>query len=157
MTSFLKGLPLAALILLIGQSYNQACATTYKVTPSGKWTSSSGYSSKSTVYSLPDALIKARAGDTVFLSDGTYTDRVESVIDGEKGHPIKIKGSHEAVIKAESPSVKITHSWITIQVKNVEMTSLPRVVVSRLTKNFDGLSGHRAATRFFVQNRCSAA
>lgn len=69
------------------------------------------------VYNLPDALGKAKAGDTVFLSDGTYTDRVESVTAGKSGSPIKIKGGDDAVIKAESPSVLILHSWITIQVQ----------------------------------------
>lgn len=75
------------------------------------------------VYNLPDALSKATAGDTVFLSDGTYTDRVESVAAGESGSPIKIKGGQEAVIKAESPSVLIQHSWITIQVREREETA----------------------------------
>lgn len=108
----------ALLMFLIRENPdNRACATTYKVTPSGKWSSSTGFSSKSKVYSLPEALLVARAGDTVLLSDGTYTDRVESVIDGEKGSPIKIKGGQEAVIKAESPSVKVTHNWITLQVR----------------------------------------
>ncbi|MEP5116182.1 MAG: hypothetical protein ABJQ90_10690 [Parasphingorhabdus sp.] len=69
------------------------------------------------VYSLPDALSKATAGDTVLLSDGTYTDRVESVTAGKRGSPIKIKGGDDAVIKAGSPSVLIKHSWITIQVR----------------------------------------
>ena len=68
------------------------------------------------MYSLSDALGKAKAGDTIFLADGTYTDRVESITAGRNGSPIKIKGGNDAVVKAESPSVLIQHSWITIQV-----------------------------------------
>lgn len=106
------------LLLFITRNIHRATAassTTYKVTPSGKWTSSSGYSSKSKVYSLPDALAIARAGDTVWLSDGTYHDRVDSLRAGKRGSPIKIKGGAKAVIKADSPSVRIRHSWILLQ------------------------------------------
>lgn len=97
--------------------YLATATTTYKVTPSGKWTSSSGYSSKSKVYSLPDALAIAKAGDTIYLADGTYTDRVDSFRDGKSGSPIKIKGGADAVIKADSPSVRIRHSWILLQAR----------------------------------------
>lgn len=106
---------LPAAHMLATLTYPATAGTTYKVTPNGKWTSSSGYSSKSKIYSLPDALAIAKAGDTIFLADGTYTDRVDSYRDGKSSSPIKIKGGEDAKIKAESPSVRIRHSWILLQ------------------------------------------
>ena len=105
----------ATLLLLISNQAHHASATILKVTPTGEWTSSSGYSTSSRIYSLPDALVVANAGDTILLASGTYTDRVESLTAGTKNRPIKIKGSEHAIIRASSPSVIIQHSWITLQ------------------------------------------
>lgn len=107
---------LPAIIMLATLTPAVTAATTYKVTPNGKWTSSSGYSSSSKIYSLPGALAIAKAGDTILLADGTYTDRLESYRDGKSSSPIKIKGGEGAKIKAGSPSVHIRHSWILLQV-----------------------------------------
>lgn len=106
---------LQATLMFATRTNLSTATTTYKVTPNGKWTSSSGFSSKTEIYTLPEALTIAKAGDTIFLADGTYHDRVDSYRDGKSGSPIKIKGGEDAVIKAESPSVRIRHSYILIQ------------------------------------------
>lgn len=53
MPTFFRALPVTPLLLVvllvIGQNTRQASATVYKVTPSGKWTSSSGFSSNTKV------------------------------------------------------------------------------------------------------------
>lgn len=107
----------ATLLFFHTQCYHQVKAKTLKVTPTGQWTALSGYSGSSTIYTLPYALSIAKAGDTINLADGEYSDRVDSVTAGESGKPIRITGSEYAVIRAVSPLVRIQHSWITLQVR----------------------------------------
>ena len=101
--------------LLLNTRFRRAGATTLNVTPTGELTASSGYSTKSKVYRLSDALLAAKAGDTIYLANGTYKDRVESLTKGTRNRPIKIKGGEHAIIRADSPSVIIQHSWITLE------------------------------------------
>ena len=68
------------------------------------------------MYTLADALASAEGGDVIVLANGTYTDKVESVVSGEEGNPITIMGEKGAVIQATSPSIHIEHSWITLEV-----------------------------------------
>lgn len=93
---------------------HQAGAVTYNVVPDPTSTSSSD---SEVVYGLSDAMELAEAGDTVLLADGTYTDRIESYVSGEVGNPITIVGGRGAVIKAPSPSVRVEHSYITLEVR----------------------------------------
>lgn len=103
----------AILVLLV---VDRTSAFTFNVIPGADSSSSDDVE----FYSLSDALDKARAGDTIFLGDGTYTgsdERVLSTTDGEEGSPITISGGRDAVVQANSPSVRIEHSWITLEVK----------------------------------------
>lgn len=106
-TSFLVP-PVVCLIALHAHRVN---AKIYTVVPDASSSDVAGE-----VYSLPDALERAEGGDTISLEPGTYTDRIRSTGPGEDGNPITIVGTREAVLKAVSPCVDITHSWITLEV-----------------------------------------
>lgn len=106
-TSFL----VPPVVCLVALHAHRASAKIYTVVPD---VSSSDVAGE--VYSLPDALEEAEGGDTISLQPGTYTDRIRSTGPGEDGNPITIVGTREAVLKATSPCVDITHSWITLEV-----------------------------------------
>lgn len=89
-------------------------ALVYNVVPDA-----SSCNSADGAYSLLDALERAVGGDTISLADGTYTDQIRSTGPGEEGNPIIINGTRNAVLKAKSPCVEITHSWITIEVNTL--------------------------------------
>lgn len=107
---FLLLLPAAVSVIMFHAL--QASAVTYNVVPDP----TSVTSSDSGVYGLADAVELAEAGDTLLLADGIYTDQIHSYVSGEQGNPITISGGRDAIIKADSPSVKIEHSWITLEV-----------------------------------------
>ena len=86
------------------------------LTPFSEYVTNSNNSSVN-IISLEEALHYAVGGDTIVLSNGIYTHRVKSTVAGEEGNPITIVGGRDAVIQANSPSVSIGHSWITIQVR----------------------------------------
>ena len=109
-TKFL--LLLAAAVFL--SSTAKTSAITYTVVPDAASTSTSPE-----VYSLSEAVELAVAGDIVSMADGIYTDQIQSYVAGEEGNPIKIIGGRGAVIKASSPSVRIEHSWITLEVRRL--------------------------------------
>lgn len=91
---------------------DQVSSITYNVVPDPTLTSTS-----LEVHSLSDAVELAVAGDVVSLADGTYTDQIQSYVSGQEGSPITIVGGRGAVVKAPSPSVRIEHSWITLEVR----------------------------------------
>lgn len=103
---------LPAVCLVTLHTHQASSAEIYRVVPGA---SSSDVADG--VYSLLDALDSAHGGDTIALADGTYTDQIHSVRSGEEGNLITITGSRQAVLKAKSRCVKITHSWITIEVR----------------------------------------
>ena len=73
---------------------------------------------------LTEALKKAGPGDKISLEDGIYDTALESYTDGEKGNPITIKGSRDAIINGDngdSRSVLINHSYITLRVSSQQM------------------------------------
>ena len=108
-----KAAPLLLLlaVCVISLHSRQASAIVYQVTPDAQSDGNDG------VYSLPDALERAKGGDTIELEDGTYTDQIHSTGPGQEGNPITIMGSRKAVVKATNPCVEITHSWITLEVR----------------------------------------
>ncbi|CAM9176520.1 unnamed protein product [Laminaria digitata] len=111
-TSFL----LLPTVCLITFHTRQASAAVYKVVPDASSSDGdNGGGDGEEVYSLLDALDRAQGGDTIALEDDTYTDRIKSTAAGEEGNPIVISGGRGAVLKASSPCVKITHSWITLE------------------------------------------
>lgn len=93
---------------------HQASAVIYKVTPDAS--ASDGNGDDGDVYSLLDALDRARGGDIIALEDGTYTDQIHSTAPGEDRNPITIRGTRGAVLKAKNAMVEITHSWVTLEV-----------------------------------------
>ena len=100
-------------VCLITPLAHQASAKVYNVVPDARSTDSND-----DVYSLPDALDMAVGGDSITLDDGTYTDQIHSTHPGEPDNPRTISGTRGAVIKAnDSPCIKITHSWITLEVR----------------------------------------
>lgn len=101
---------LPAVCLMVIRAH-RAHAMTFKVVPDA-----SSSDDAVEVYSLLDALDMAKGGDTIQLEDGTYTDQIHSTGPGEEGNPITIIGSRQAVLKATSPCVEITHSWIELKV-----------------------------------------
>ena len=105
------------LFLGIHRTHRVVAATTYHVTHTGRRTPTTVFSKTVKMYSLSGALRWARAGDTVLLADGTYTIRVDSRADGMMGSPITITGGKNAIIKADTPAVRIQHSWITLQAR----------------------------------------
>ena len=92
-------------------------AMTYHVTHTGRRTPTTEHSKTVKMYSISGALKFAQAGDTILLADGTYTVRVDSRAHGKKGSPITIIGGKNAIVKADTPAVRIRHSWITLQVR----------------------------------------
>ena len=108
--TYLLFLPAVCLITL--HTY-QVRAVVYKVVPDASSTGNDGE-----VYTLLDALDRAGGGDTIALEDATYTDQIHSTGPGEEGNPITIIGGKDAVLKAKSPSVKITDPWVTLEVKS---------------------------------------
>lgn len=100
-----------SVVCIIAVSTDRANAELLKVVPD-----TSSPDAADGVYSLVGAIEKAVAGDTIELGAGTYTDRIRSIRPGEKGKPIIITGSRQAVLKAGSPCVEIAHSWIRIEV-----------------------------------------
>ena len=109
-----------AALLFLQQGHVLVAAVTYNVSPFVGDSSSSDDATSTGIFTVADAFAVAQAGDTIVLADGTYTeslDRIASVIDGEKGNPITVTGSRDAVIKVPSPSVRIENSWITIEVR----------------------------------------
>ena len=123
-TLLLLSLPLlrASLLFLLSiqtrssSSGSTVAATTYHVTHTGRRTPTTPFSKTVKMYSLSGALRWALAGDTVLLADGTYTIRVDSRAHGTRASPITIIGSKDAIIKGDSPAVRIRHSWVTLQV-----------------------------------------
>ncbi|CAN0437329.1 unnamed protein product, partial [Laminaria digitata] len=77
--------------------------------------SNNASSTASAITTLQDALDNAVGGDVIVLANGTYSDRVKSTVGGEEGKPITVVGGRDAVIKGNSPSIWIAHSWITLQ------------------------------------------
>lgn len=123
-------LPAASILMALVHHVPKASGYTYNVlsdaesassdddSASSSFSSSAGVNSvnNDVVYSLPDALSKAKPGDTIVLANGTYIDRLESYASGEEGSPITIVGERGAVLQSISPSVHIEHSWITLEV-----------------------------------------
>lgn len=106
------------LLLSLTGHHRQANAYTYNVLPDNKLPSADE-SGDGEVYNLMDALNLAEAGDIIELGDGTYKtlyDRLKTVADGTEGSPITIRGGRDAKLRVPSPSVRVEHSWITIQV-----------------------------------------
>lgn len=113
--------------LLTPLHLHEAGAVTYNVVPSAADDDSSSSdatinshtagSATAAYYDLSGALALAGPGDIVSLGDGTYDDSIISVTDGEFGNPITVIGGPGAVIKASSPSVRVRHSWITLQAR----------------------------------------
>lgn len=67
--------------------------------------------------SIQDAIDKAMPGDTVKISDGTYTEDLVTVRDGEKDKRITITGSRKAVLHGtgkENRLFQIHHDYHTI-------------------------------------------
>lgn len=76
--------------------------------------------------SLTDALLEAKAGDTISLADGIYKEPIVTQHPGEEGNPLVIEGGRGAVINDFSGDksimwsqkvVDIKHSWITLRVR----------------------------------------
>ena len=105
------------LLLVIFQAHEFVAAKIYHVTDTGQRQTDSGFSTKVKMYSLSGALGKAKAGDTVTLADGTYSTRVDSQAHGKKGSPILVTGGKDAIIKADSPAVRVQHNWITLEAR----------------------------------------
>lgn len=112
-------------LLSLTSHHHQANAHTYSVVPDDKLPS--GDDGGDELYNLMDALSLAEAGDIIELADGTYNslyDRLKTVVDGKKGSPITITGGRAAKLKAPSPSVRVEHSWITIQARTCKELSV---------------------------------
>lgn len=59
----------------------------------------------------------AEPGDTVHLEDGIYGVQLATTRDGEQDSPIIVEGGPGAIINGDiSPSVVVTHSYITLKV-----------------------------------------
>lgn len=107
---------LPAMLLVTFQAHVVVGETTiFHVTDDGHRQTDSGFSTKVKMYSLSGALAKAKAGDTVTLANGTYSTRVDSKAHGKKGSPILVTGGKDAIIKADSPAVRVQHNYITLQ------------------------------------------
>lgn len=84
--------------------------------------------------SLTDALMEARAGDTISLGDGIYREPIVTMNAGEDGNPLVIEGGRGAVINYFSGDkslmwsqkvVDIRHSWITLRVSKRDRECAP--------------------------------
>lgn len=67
--------------------------------------------------SIQAAIEKAMPGDTVELSDGEYSEDLETVRDGEKDKRITITGTHKAIVRGtgkEDRMFKVSHDYTTI-------------------------------------------
>ena len=67
--------------------------------------------------SIQKALEQVKPGDTIKISDGTYFEDLETVIDGEPDKRITIEGSRKAVLKGTTKKARlfqIFHSYYTI-------------------------------------------
>ena len=59
----------------------------------------------------------AMPGDTINLSDGSYTESIVTVRDGEEDRPITIKGGNGAIIHGDNDDkiVTVLHSWVSLE------------------------------------------
>ena len=67
--------------------------------------------------SIQKALEQVKPGDTIKISDGTYFEDLETVVDGEPDKRITIKGSRKAVLKGTNKKARlfqIFHDYYTI-------------------------------------------
>ena len=67
--------------------------------------------------SIQKALEQVKPGDTIKISDGTYFEDLETVVDGEPDKRITIKGSRKAVLKGTNKKARlfqIHHDYYTI-------------------------------------------
>ena len=64
--------------------------------------------------SIQAAIEKAMPGDTVKLSDGEYSEDLETVRDGEQDKYITITGTHKAIVRGtgkEGRMFKVSHDY----------------------------------------------
>ena len=67
--------------------------------------------------SIQKALEQVKPGDTIKISDGTYFEDLETVIDGEPYKSITIEGSRKAILKGTTKKARlfqIHHDYYTI-------------------------------------------
>ncbi|CAM9477454.1 unnamed protein product, partial [Hapterophycus canaliculatus] len=65
---------------------------------------------------LSEAMEMAEPGDIVHLEDGIYDVQLATTMDGEQDNPIVVEGGPGAIINGDSsPSVLVTHSYITLK------------------------------------------
>ena len=67
--------------------------------------------------SIQEALEQVKPGDTIKISDGTYFEDLETVVDGEPDKRITIEGSRKAVLKGTNKKARlfqIHHDYYTI-------------------------------------------
>ena len=67
--------------------------------------------------SIQEALEQVKPGDTIKISDGTYFEDLETVVDGEPDKRITIEGSRKAVLKGTNKKARlfqIFHDYYTI-------------------------------------------
>jgi nitrous oxidase accessory protein NosD len=67
--------------------------------------------------SIQAAIEKAMPGDTVKISDGEYSEDLETVRDGEKDKRITITGTHKAIVRGTGKEARmfgVAHDHVTI-------------------------------------------